>query len=396
MAIQLRTATPDDVEALVNLDLRNFGEVPEEGDVEEYSRDLDLDRFVLAWDGPALVAAAGTYEMDLTLPGLAAVPMSAVTWVSVAASHRRRGLASRLMARLDELAADFGDPVLGLTASEGGIYERFGYGVATDTRVVEIDRRRAVLDPRWQPEPVQLVDARDHVADLQDRWDRFRRTRVGEVSRTEDQLRSFTLNPKKPVYAALHPDGYVIYAINSQWNNGHPAHVLRVTELVAVTPEAHLALWNLVLSVDLVGPIHCIRSVPIDDPLPQLLTDPRAVRTTELNDGLWLKVTDPVRCFGARDYRVDDRLVIGVVETIDDLLDGAAPVQTVAVSPNETAEVDEVPDLVASRAAVGPLLLGGSASAGARSRRIRAEADVLARADALFGTGLRAHCATPF
>lgn len=396
MAIELRTATPDDVEALVNLDLRNFGEVPEEGDVEEYSRELDLDRFVLAWDGTTLVAAAGSYEMDLTLPGLATVPMSAVTWVSVAASHRRRGLASQLMASLDDSAAGFGDPLLGLTASEGGIYERFGYGVATDTRVVEIERHRAVLDARWQPEPVELVDARDHLGELHERWDRFRRTRVGEVSRTQGQLQSLTLNPKKPVYAALHPDGYVIYALNSQWRNGHPAHVLRVTELVAVTAEAHLALWNLVFSVDLVGPIHCIRSLAIDDPLPNLLTDPRAVRTTELNDGLWLKVTDPVRCFGARDYRVDDRLVVGVVETIDDLLAGTAPIQAIAVGTDGAAEVDEAPDLVVTRAALGPLLLGGSASAGARSQRIRADDDVLTRADALFGTGLRAHCATSF
>ncbi|MEL6981823.1 MAG: GNAT family N-acetyltransferase [Actinomycetota bacterium] len=396
MAIELRTATPDDVEALVLLDLRNFGEMPEDGDIEEFSRELDLDRFLLAWDGSTLVAAAGTYEMDLTLPGLATVPMSAVTWVSVAASHRRRGLAGQLMAGLDEMAVGLDEPLLGLTASEGGIYERFGYGVATDTRVVQIDRRQAVLQDRWQPDPVELIDAQDHVAALYERWERFRRGRVGEVSRTEGQHRMVTLDRKKPAYAALHPDGYVIYALNSEWNDGHPAHQLRVVELVAVTPEAHLALWNLVLSVDLVGPIRCIRSMALDDPLPQLLTDPRAVRTTDLNDGLWLKVADPVRCFGARDYRVDDRLVVGVVETVDQLLGGEAPTQTVAVSPGATVEVDEVPDLVATRPALGPLLLGGSTSALARGHRVTGDPEVLSRADALFGTGIRAHCATPF
>ena len=40
-----------------------------------------------------------------------------------------------------------GEPLAALTASEGGIYERFGYGVATLRRITMIDRRRAELAP---------------------------------------------------------------------------------------------------------------------------------------------------------------------------------------------------------------------------------------------------------
>lgn len=397
MAVEIRTAAPEDLETLVEFDYRNFGATPEPGDAEREGRELDLDRFLLAWDGERLAGAAGSYEMELTLPGLTTLPVSAVTWVSVAASHRRQGVASRLMAGLDELAAGFGDPVLGLTASEGGIYERFGYGVATSTRVVEIDRTRATIDRRWQPEPVELIDGRDHLADLHECYDRFRRSRVGEVSRTLQQLESFSMRPKKPAYGALHPDGYALYGFEERWNHGHPAHQLNLTELVPATPEAHLALWNVVLSIDLVGPIRTVRPLALDDPLPQLLTDPRAVRTIELNDGLWLKVADPVRCFGARRYRSDDRLVIGVVESVDEVLAGTTPSQTIAVEPDATAEVDEEPELLVSRPALGPLLLGGSVSAQARTHRVRAGGDgVLDRADAFFGTGILAHCSTPF
>lgn len=396
MAIELRSATPDDVEAMVTLDFRNFGATPEEGDVDEVREELDLDRFLLAWDGAALVGAAGSYEMDLTLPGLATVAMSGVTWVSVSASHRRRGVAAQLMTGLDELSAGFGEPLLGLTASEAGIYERFGYGNATSTRVIEIDRRRATIDPRWQPEPVELVTGQDHLADLIERYDRYRRGRIGEVSRSDVVHRIMTLDRKKPTFAALHPDGYAVYGIESQWNNGHPAHKLNLTELVAVTPEAHLALWNLILSVDLVGTIHSFRSVALDDPLPHLLTDPRALRTVELNDGVWLKVSDPVRCFGARSYRTDDRLVVGIVESVDDLVAGAAPTSTIAIGDGGCAEVDEPADLTACRSALGPLLMGGAATELAAGRRLRADDDVLPRADALFGSGTRAHCLTGF
>ena len=396
MPIEFRAPRPDDLEALVALDFRNFGATVEEGDVDEVRHELDLDRFLVAWDGAQMVGAAGSFDLELTLPGPSTVPMSGVTWVSVAASHRRRGVAGRLMAGLDELSAGFGEPILGLTASEGGIYERFGYGVSTRIRVIEIERHRATIDPRWEPEPVELVIGQDRADDLIERYDRFRRTRVGEVSRPDPLFRSMTLDRKKPTFAALHPDGYAIYSVEPRWNDGHPAHQLHLTELVAITPEAHLALWNLVLSVDLVGSIRCLRSVALDDPLPQLLTDQRAVRTTDLNDGLWLKVTDPARCFAARTYRVDDRLCIGVVESIDDLRAGGHAEQVVAVGSDGGRLVDEAPDLVATRAALGPLLVGGGASRQARAGRLLAEPAILERADALLGTGVAAHCTSPF
>ncbi|MEM9565279.1 MAG: GNAT family N-acetyltransferase [Actinomycetota bacterium] len=396
MSIEIRGAEDDDLEALVHLDFRNFGGTVEDGDVDEVREEIDLDRFLVAVDGDRLVGAAGSYAMDLTLPGLGTVPMSGVTWVSVAASHRRRGAAAGLMAGLDELSADFDEPLLGLTASEGGIYERFGYGTATSIRVIELDRRRASIHPRFDPEPVVLVDGQHHRDELFEIYDRFRRIRVGEVSRSPVLHRTMTMDRKKPAFAAMHPDGYAIYSIDSQWHDGHPAHKLSVVELAAVTPEAHLALWNLLLSVDLVGPIRSLRAVSLGDPLPQLLTDQRALRTTDLNDGLWLKVTDPVRCFGARTYRADDRLVVGIVETVDDLLAGAEVIQTVAVGPDGCQEVDEAPDLVACRPALGPLLLGGAATPLAKGHRLRGDTEVLHRADVLFGSAIEPHCGTPF
>ena len=396
MAAEIRVARPEELEALVALDFRNFGAVPDAGDVEEVRGELDLSRFLVAEEGGRLVAAGGSYEMELTLPGGGQVPVSGVTWVSVAASHRRRGLLRRLMDGLDELSAGFGDPVMALTASEAGIYERFGYGPATSTRVIEIDRRRTSIHPRWRPEPVDLVVAQDCVPELLALWDRFRRSQPGEVSRNEALFRALCLRRDRPDYAALHGDGYAIYRIDPDWADGHPAHRLQVKELVALTPEAHLALWHLILSVDLVGPVRSLRAVSVDDPLPHLLTDPRALRTTDLNDGLWVKVTDAARCFGARTYRGDDELVLGVVPTVDDLVRGADPTEIVTVSPDGCHPDDRSPDLVVCRPALGPLLLGAGATGLARARRLRAEPGVLDRADVLLGTTVAADCRTSF
>lgn len=396
MAIDLRTATPDDLEALVVHDFRNFGATVEEGDVEEVGEELDLSRFLLAWDGERMAGAAGSYDMELTVPGGATIPMSGVTWVSVSATHRRRGIAARLMAGLDELSTGFGEPLLGLTASEAGIYERFGYGVSTQIRVTEIDRRRASIARDEPTGPVELVTGRDHTTEMHAIWDRFRRQQPGEVSRSPLLQRIFTLDRKKPTYVALHADGYAVYSIEPRWDDGHPAHRLNLGELVAVTPAAHVALWNVLLSVDLVGPIRSTRSVSLDDPLPYLLDDPRALRTVELNDGLWLKVTDPVRCFTARTYRSDDRMVIGIVESSDDLAAGTKPQLTISVGRDGSRTVEEEPDLVACRSALGPLLLGFCAGTLAAGHRLRGTESAVERADVLFGTGRLAHCRTPF
>ena len=76
----------------------------------------------------------------------------------------------------------------------------------------------------------------------------------------------------------LHDDGFASWKVTSKWNDGHPGHELELLDLAAATPAAHAALWDAVLSVDLVGPIRS-RVLALDDPLPHLLNDPRALRT---------------------------------------------------------------------------------------------------------------------
>ena len=96
---------------------------------------------------------------------------------------------------------------------------------------------------------------------------------------------------------------------HSKWNDGHPGHELELHDLAAATPEAHAALWDTVLSVDLVGPIRS-RVLALDDPLPYLLDDLRALRTFELNDFVWCHARDVPACFDARTYGTDDDLVV--------------------------------------------------------------------------------------
>ena len=58
--------------------------------------------------------------------------MAGITWVTVAPTHRRRGVLTAIMRRqLDETHAQEREPVAALWAAESSIYGRFGYAPAS-------------------------------------------------------------------------------------------------------------------------------------------------------------------------------------------------------------------------------------------------------------------------
>ena len=91
-----------------------------------------IERGVLAEDDGRIVGTLGSFDLDMTVPG-GSVPCAGTTWVSVAPSHRRRGVLRRMMeAHLSE-AVEHGDIIAALWASDSAIYQRFGYGRAVES-----------------------------------------------------------------------------------------------------------------------------------------------------------------------------------------------------------------------------------------------------------------------
>lgn len=385
--VTITIPTDDDWFEMCAFDARAFGST-----ATDETRALDrtvteLERFRIARSADGdLVGIAGSYAFELTLPGGATVPMTGLTWVAVAPTHRRQGILRRL---LDEIHADGearGEPLVGLNASEGSIYERFGYGVATKGRLTTIDRRHTRFTADVEPGTVRMIDPTKHVDDLSERWERYRKTRAGALSRTPEHMAKIVRGIKGSVGACLHDDGYAIWTVTPDWCDGLPAHKASIVDFCAATPDAHAALWQLMLSIDLIGPITSWRAVTLDDPLLYLIENPRSVRTNELSDDTWLRVVDPAAVFGARSYRTDDQLVLDI--------EG----ERFSVGSSGSRSTDESADLTASRAAAGSLLLGAvSATELAGGRRLTARSpELLARADALFGWSPVAHNATAF
>mgnify|MGYP002715576698 CR=1 FL=1 len=141
----IRAAEDADWPAITVLSAVGFGaDQPPEADAAWRSM-VAADGVVVACDGPDVVGVALYLDMSLTVPGGAVLPMAGVSDVVVAPTHRRRGVLRDMFTELHRRIADAGHPIAGLTASEGGIYGRFGYGPATVSQSLTVRRRDAAF-----------------------------------------------------------------------------------------------------------------------------------------------------------------------------------------------------------------------------------------------------------
>ena len=82
--------------------------------------------------------------------------------------------------------------------------------------------------------------------------------------------------------------------------NGRPSGEVRVREVLATSPVGHAAIWDFLLGLDLTRRI-VWDGAPVDEPLPHMISESRAVRT-EPGDGLWLRIVDLPRALADRAY----------------------------------------------------------------------------------------------
>jgi predicted acetyltransferase len=399
MDYEIRPVVAAELEAFSEAGYLPFGERVSASAREGARQLLELDRTLAVFDDGAIVATAAAFSFELTVPGLAQVPVAGVTAVGVFPTHRRRGLLARMMRRQLDDVAERGEPLAILTASEGGIYGRFGYGVATQYSVIEIDRAQArMAAPVEVPGRLVLLDRDAPVKVLPPVWDALRRTRVGQLSRSAvywqetfreggmlnegDGTRFVVLNERAPGQA----DGYAMYRMASgvEVSISEPRRRrLNVEEIVAGDDQVRAVLWQYLLGVDLVTTVRAY--VPPDEPLRWRLTDPRQVRAGRLSDHLWARLLDVPAALAARTYGERGRLVF---EVRDGFRPQSGGTFELIGGPDggECRRVDAEPDLRLDTADLGAAYLGGMRfNLLARAGRVAGSPEALRRADRMFG-----------
>jgi predicted acetyltransferase len=381
--------------------------------VDRWRREWDAERTWGVRDHGRWVGTLATDPRTLTVPEQEGttgdIAADALTGVTVAATHRRRGLLRRMISESLQAAVDRGDPVSVLIAAEWPIYGRYGYSPAARAANYTMFPKRAgaTVTPDdggfvRQIEPVELAA---HAPAI---FERARRRWAGQVSRPGSWWpRRLGTDGYEPMSAGrgtwiLHesddgPDGLLCWKVARDFELSGDLGAVEVIDFEAASDRAYRNLWAYLSGLDVIGEI-TLHGRPIDEPVRWLLQDGRALRQDYAGDDLWLRLLDVPSALSARSYAAPDRIVLEVVDpdgggfaagryALDAGRDGASCGRT-----TESADL-VLPQRALASAYLGDYSLRAMAIAGGLDEL---SPGALSRADAMFATAVRPWNATPF
>ncbi|PJI93774.1 GNAT family N-acetyltransferase [Luteimicrobium subarcticum] len=272
----------------------------------------------------APVGTIAGWVAELSVPGGATVPSLAVSAVTVAPTHRRRGIARALVEGELRTAASLGVPVASLTVSESPLYGRYGFAAAAAVTSWRIDPQRA----GWvAPDPAGRVDfvPRERWRELAPALhERVRPGVPGELAAPAalwDTLAGTRPDAKDAakIRAVQHTDadgvvrGLLVYTVDENPDD-YARSTATVSYLLAETPDAYAALWRFVLDLDLIGEVRA-SELSVDEPLLWMLADQRAAHV-EVVDHHYVRVLDVPVALAARRYGAPGVLALDVTDPL--------------------------------------------------------------------------------
>jgi predicted acetyltransferase len=401
-----------EIRPVARADLPSWAESVSDANSEELSdevwRDveptLELERTLGAYDGDRIVGGGSIFSFDLTVPGGEALPSAGVTWIGVSPTHRRRGALRGLMGAMFDNARDRNEPLAVLWASEGSIYQRFGYGLSTLALWADLERDRAQLISAAAPQgSVRLVDRDEARRIIPLIYEHNRATIPGFYTRSPMWWDVEVLSDFKWArrgydrkFFAVHehdgvPDAYAIYHVRHDWSDGVPGSELQVMELMALGGDAAREMWRFIFGIDLIKRI-TTRPGAAGDALMLMVTEPRRVNL-RVRDGMWLCVLDVPMALERRGYTADGTVVLEIVDDFRPAAGGRFRLTTRA-GRGTVERTDAAPDVVMDAADLGAIYLGGY-SLGDLARAGRTQertSGARARADAMLATSIDPWC----
>ena len=381
--------------------------------VQSLTRDWDPGRAWGVIDRGRCVATLRTLPRTITVPGAGAttrlLPVDALTQVTVAATHRRRGLLSRMLGESLAAARERGDALSILIAAEWPIYGRFGYGPAVlETNLTLYPRRAGGRVTSAEPGRVRQVEREEFGTIAPDVFAAARRLRAGQVDRDQPWwdrelgLGGYPKNTALPYNWLVHegddgPDGLLAWSATRGFGSLPPMGAVRALGPFAANDVAYRNLWSYLSGLDAVDEI-ALPNRPADEAIRWLLGDGRTLVLTEQSDSMWLRLLDVPAALEARGYAVSGELVL---EVVDDGAPSVAGRYRLSVDGDavQCEPTGDDPDLTVTQPALASVYLGGMG--GLRPRLLEGAVaehtpGALSRADAMLVTPLVPWNATDF
>ena len=316
------------------------------------------------------VGTVNSWPTELAIPGARTIEAWAISSVSVAPTHRRRGIARSLLEAELRTAQAHGTPIAMLTVSESGIYGRFGFAPAASAATWVFETRRVTWTGPTPAGRVEFITTEEYLDQAAALHAETLAERPGEIAmwpgRWQQRAGTFaddaSLARKTRAVRYLDDAGAVrgvaVYRVGDSGED-FTAHDLEVVHLWAPHPDAHAALWRFLLDQDLVSTVTA-RLMRPDDPVRWSIGDWRAATVTVL-DHQYLRILDVAAAFGARGYDAAGELVVEVDDVqgfaagtwLLRVADGVGRVEPVETPP------DGIPVLAVDVGALSALYLGG-------------------------------------
>ena len=289
MAIEVRSLRDGELPRFREVLSSAFGGGDPEPDYDiVWEKVFEQDRLFVAVEGDELVGVGGSFSFTMSVPG-AEIATAGLTVVGVLPTHRRKGILTQMMRfQLDD-AHSHEEPVSILWASEEIIYQRYGYGMASEQLSIEVERGQGVF--RNDPGPngrLRLISEGEALKILPDLYENIRKQTPGMLVRGPDWWKHHRLyDPKSsregasPVYRLVwehegEAEAYALYRVKEKWDfaTGLPKGEVTVLEAMSVSPRAHREMWRYLFSLDLSGKV-AAHFVATDDPIQQMVLKPR-------------------------------------------------------------------------------------------------------------------------
>jgi predicted acetyltransferase len=293
-----------------------------------------------------------------------------------------------------------GEPVAYLWATEGTIYGRFGFGLASFTAEIDLARERSAFHAPFSTlghvRLVSLGAAEEFLAPV---YERVAVETPGMFARSSAwwQVRmladpQWRRRGNGDLQCAVleqggRPTAYALYRINPAFQRGVQTGSVAVVEALADSPEATRAIWRYLLDIDWMAQVKA-ELLPLDHPLLLLMAEPRRLNFT-LRDGLWVRLVDVKSAMSARSYRAGGSLVIEVIDEF-------CPWNTSRwlVGSDGVERTADAPGLRCDVSALGSVYLGGFTWSHL-ARALRAQEllpGAIALADTIFQSGKAPWC----
>jgi predicted acetyltransferase len=343
-----------------------------------------------------LVTSYAAWPLKIAINGKD-IPVAGVTTVGTLPVSRRLGTLRKITTRHFEILHEVGKvSVAALYASRAAIYRRYEYSPVVTVKSYSVEPRYLEFVAGKEAKGSLKEVGDDAIGTLNDLYDKFINARTGYLRRSEDMWkRRLSPRPQEHVeqFRVIYEEdrkalGYVIYTVRPVQGKQF-AHSIHINDLIWLTPSAYRGIWEFFNRMDILDEIKW-GQVPVDDPLPCLLKEPRMLNAKS-TDGMYGRIIDK------RGYDTEGKLIFKINDDLCTWNQGTwiletSPDGSIITSSSETPQL-EMP------ISTLPLLYFGQLSATEAARMGRLDVndpDSLSVWDRVMSTRYKPACADGF